>query len=101
MPAVAVEIWSPFRQLGVRASDARGEFRFSREEAKDASGILARRVGMKSAHLRIGPGDTLVVLRMDPEPEALEGLTVTASRASCPNRETPRARALWTALRDR
>ena len=99
---VAVEIWSPVRRLGVRVADDGGAFQFSREEAREVSGILARRVGWRTAHLRASPGDTLVVVRMEPQPEALEGLTVTATRTvPCPNRESPRARALWTALRDR
>jgi hypothetical protein len=99
---IAVEIWSPVRQLGVRVSDDGGAFRFSREEAGEVSGILARRVGWRTARLRVAPGHTLVVIRMEPQPEALEGLTVTGTRvAPCHNRESPRARALWTALRDR
>lgn len=46
-------------------------------------------------------GDTLVVVHMEREPEALPGLTVRAPRGPCTGRDDPRGRALWNALRDR
>lgn len=99
---VRIELWSPVRQLAARETDSGGRFHFTREEAQEAGGILARRAGWQTARLQVSPGDTVVVLSMQTQPEALEGLTVTATRASsCPNRESPRARALWTTLRDR
>lgn len=101
VPGVAVETWSPVRQLGVRVSDDDGTFRFTREEVQEVSGIIARRVGWKTARLRVISADTLLRVSMEPQPETLDGLSVKATRIpACPNREAPRARGLWLALRD-
>jgi hypothetical protein len=101
LAGVTVEAWSPLRLLRARVTDTEGAFRFAPEEVADAQGILARGAGWRTVHVRVAPGDTLVAIRLDPHAAALEGITVTARRASCPNREDARARALWTALRDR
>jgi hypothetical protein len=98
---VAVEVWSAFRQLSSQMTGVGGTFRFAPDSVQAAGGIMARGVGWKTAHVRVAQGDTLVVVRLEPHAATLDGITVTARRAACPNREDPRARAIWTALRDR
>jgi hypothetical protein len=101
VPGATVEAWSPYRRLGARAADAAGAFRFPAEEVQGLGGIFVRRAGWSTAYRGIPWGDTLVVVRMEPQPSVLPGLTVRASPVPCPRRESPRARELWTGLRDR
>lgn len=101
VPGVTVEAWSPYRQIGARASDQAGSFRFPAEETRGLGGIFARRAGWTTAYQGVPWGDTLVMVRMEPAPSVLPGLTVRAAPVPCPRRDAPRARELWTALHNR
>ncbi|MEW5931450.1 MAG: hypothetical protein AB1941_28620 [Gemmatimonadota bacterium] len=98
---VTVEVWSPYHRLAAVASDGAGTFRFTVEETQGVGGIFARRAGWKTAYQGIPWGDTLVVVRMEPAPSVLPGLTVRAAPVPCARRDSPGARELWAALRDR
>ena len=101
VPGVAVEAWSPYTRLAVHTADAAGAFRFSADETQGLGGVFARRAGWVTAYQGVSWGDTLVVVRMEPAPSVLPGITVRAAPAPCPRRDSPGARELWTALRDR
>jgi hypothetical protein len=101
VPGVAVEAWSPYSRLAAHTSDVAGVFRFSADETQGLGGVFARRAGWETAYQGVAWGDTLVVVRMEPAPSVLPGLTVRAAPVPCARRDSPGARELWTALRDR
>lgn len=97
----AVHVWSGTRFLGRGETDARGGFRL-RDLGIDSLTLTVHRPGFQTRIVQLPAADTAVLVRMIPAPVRLAPVTVASSgRRLCPNREDPRARALWTAMRGR
>jgi hypothetical protein len=99
LAGAAVELWAGERKVAVLAADAGGRFEFGAEEARGASGLLVRHPGYRAARMPIARQPAAgIVIALAVQPVALEGVTASAVRGRmCPNRESPTARALWTA----
>jgi hypothetical protein len=97
-----VELWVNSRPAAAAETDARGGFQLSNVQADDGMMLTVRRLGLQTRTLRLAAADTALVVRMEVQPVVLQPLSVTATRRPpCPNREDPRARALWEAMRGR
>ena len=97
-----VEMWVDSRPAAAAETDARGGFQLSNVQADDGMMLTVRRLGLQTRTLRLTAADTALVVRMEVQPVVLQPLSVAAIRQPpCPNREDPRARALWDAMRGR
>jgi hypothetical protein len=97
----SVHVWSGTRFLGRGDTDARGTLRL-RNAAVDSLTLTIHRLGFQTRIVSLPAVDTALLVRMEPAPVRLAPVTVASSgRRLCPNREDPRARALWTAMRAR
>jgi hypothetical protein len=97
-----VELWAaPGRPADTR-TDFDGRFVIAGVQAEPGSMLTVRRLGMRTRTVQLAGGDTALVVRMDVQPVVLAPLSVASTRArTCPNREDPRARALWERMRSR
>lgn len=99
-----VDIWLSSRPATATAAetDAEGGFTLAAGPGDEGGMLTVRRMGLETRTVRLAPGDTALVVRMAARPLALQPLSVTAARRPpCPNREDPRARALWERMRVR
>lgn len=102
VPDALVEIWASSRPVAAADTDERGTFHLPAGPAEEGWMLTVRRPGMRTETVRLAPGDSLLVVRMQARPVALAPVTVQGmSRPRCPNREDPRARALWERMRAR
>jgi hypothetical protein len=103
LPGVSVELWSGTARLAARITEPSGEFVFSPAETADAVGVLARRIGFRTAQVPLGAGTRELTITLGVDAVALEGVTILATGTDpvCPNRDDPRARSLWNAARSR
>ncbi|HEX6038116.1 carboxypeptidase-like regulatory domain-containing protein [Longimicrobium sp.] len=96
-----VQVWTGTRYLGQLNTDEQGTFRLRRLEV-DSLTLTVHRIGFNTRIVELAASDTAVLVRMEPAPVRLAPVTVASTgRRICPNREDPRARALWTAMRGR
>ena len=99
-----VELWLSSRTSAPAAAvetDADGGFALAATGGEGGM-LTVRRMGLETRTLRLAPGDTVLVVRVAARPMALAPLAVRATRRPpCPNREDPRARALWERMRAR
>lgn len=99
-----VELWASLRRTAQATTDADGRFAFDARAAEGATGVRAHRLGLQSVSLALGGETRDLAIRMAPAPLEVAGVTSAAAparRRVCPNREDPRARALWTRMRAR
>ncbi|HEU4880683.1 MAG TPA: carboxypeptidase-like regulatory domain-containing protein [Longimicrobium sp.] len=97
-----VELWIDARPAGAAETDAGGGFRIASVRADDGLMLTVRRMGMQTRTVPLASADTALVVRMEAQPVLLQPLSVAATRRPpCPNREDPRARALWERMRAR
>ncbi|HYW12981.1 MAG TPA: carboxypeptidase-like regulatory domain-containing protein [Longimicrobium sp.] len=100
-----VELWLSSRAVAAAAAaetDAQGTFAIGAAAGEGGRMLTVRRMGLHTRTLPLAPGDTVLVVRMTALPVVLQPLAVTAARRPpCPNREDPRARALWERMRGR
>jgi hypothetical protein len=96
-----VEVWVDSRPAAAAETDPQGGFALT-VQAEDGMMLTVRRLGLQTRTLRLTSADTALVVRMEVQPVVLQPLSVAATRRPpCPNREDPRARALWEAMRGR
>lgn len=97
-----VELWMDSRPAGAAETDDGGVFRIEARQAEGGMMLTVRRVGLRTRTIGLAFPDTALVVRMEAQPVILQPLAVQATpRPPCPNREDPRARALWEAMRGR
>lgn len=99
--SAVVELWAGSRLASGTESDALGRFELG--APADGSRMLSvRRLGFRTRTVELGAADTAVVVRLEQLPLVLDGVSVAvAARRLCPNRDDPRARALWQRMRSR
>lgn len=101
LPRATVQVWTGTRYLGQLNTDEHGTFRLRRLDA-DSLTLTVHRTGFQTRIVALAASDTSVRVRMEPAPVRLAPVTVASTgRRLCPNREDPRARALWTTMRGR
>jgi hypothetical protein len=101
VPHAEVQVWSGTRFLGRGDADAQGVFRL-RSVPVDSLTLSVHRTGFQTRIVHMAASDTSVLVRMTPAPIRLAPVTVSSAGGRlCPNREDPRARARWTAMRSR
>lgn len=97
-----VELWLEDRRVAGGQTDERGRFGLAPVEPERQAMLTVRRLGFQTQTVQLASSDTSLVVRMNPRPVVLEPLTVSATgQRACPNREDPRARALWERMRSR
>lgn len=97
-----VELWADSRPAGAAETDAGGGFRIGSAQSDGGLMLTIRRIGMQTRTVPLASADTVLVVRMEAQPVLLQPLSVAATRRPpCPNREDPRARALWERMRVR
>jgi hypothetical protein len=97
-----LELWAATTAIGSVLSDSAGAFDFGVVDANPPLILSARRIGFKVQTVDVRSPDTAIVVQMDEQPVALSPLRVLHTPEQiCPNREDPRARALWEAMRSR
>lgn len=97
-----VELWAGAQTAGQARTDAAGRFEIGSAPAEPGSVLTVRRVGLRTRTIPLGAGDAEIVVRMEEQPVVLQTLSVVSTRQPrCPNREDPRARALWERMRSR
>lgn len=100
-----VELWlssRPFAAAAAAETDAGGGFVIGAAAGEGSRMLTVRRMGLQTRTIPLAPGDTALLVRMTALPVALQPFVVTAARRPpCPNREDPRARALWERMRGR
>ncbi len=102
VPDAVVELWVGSRQAGAARTDERGGFELAAVPAQDGAMLTVRRVGLQTQTVPLTSANTDLVVRMEVRPVVLPPLAVAAARRPpCPNREDPRARALWERMRSR
>jgi len=99
VPGAAVEAWAGLRAVGSARSGEDGRFVLPNVAPGAATGLVVRRIGYRRLARGLAAADSVVVLRLAPATTGLEGITATAETRGCPNREDPRARAAWEAVR--
>lgn len=96
-----VALWMDEHPAGSTRTGERGEFAIATPLTHEAL-IVVRRLGLRTRAVRVPSADAFMLVRMEAEPVSLLPLTVQAApRPPCPNREDPRARALWERMRAR
>jgi hypothetical protein len=95
-----VEAWTGLRRTASVRSDAAGRFVLA-STGGDATDLVVHRIGFRRLVMSLAAADTVVRLRLVPAPVSLQGITASVETRGCPNREDPRARALWEAARRR
>lgn len=97
-----VELWVGSRQAGAAQTDERGAFEIAAAPSERTAMLTVRRLGLQTRTVQVASGDTALVVRMAVQPVVLQPLSVAVPRRPpCPNREDPRARALWEHMRSR
>jgi hypothetical protein len=100
--AAKVEVWSSLRRTAGTTTDVSGRFSLGVPEVSGATGLVVSRVGYQTRAVPLTSADTTLRVQLQAEPVMLAGITsATEPRIPCPNREDPRARALWEAVRER
>jgi hypothetical protein len=94
LPGVLVELWDAHRRLGADGTDRSGYFRLA-AAASGPRALLARGIGLEPLRHTLAPGDSVVRLVMRPLAVEVSAVTVEARPTECPERDDPRARALW------
>ena len=94
LSGVLVELWDAHRRLGADGTDRSGYFRLA-AVASGPRALLARGIGLEPLRHTLAPGDSVVRLVMRPLVVELSAVTVRATPTECPDRDDPRARALW------
>jgi hypothetical protein len=97
--SAVVEMWGNGEVSGRAITPLSGEFAFSAAEAGGATSITVRRVGFRPARRDVA-GQASIRIVLDEATQHLPEVVVR-SGSGCPNREDPRARALWTQVRHR
>lgn len=99
VPQAAVELWDGNRPVASAVTDDGG--RFALPPAAGAR-LSVRRLGFRPLAMAWSPADSVLALTLEAQLVTLAPLAVAAPvRRPCPNREDPRARALWEAVRRR
>lgn len=97
-----VELWVGARQAAGAETDESGGFQLSAAATEGGMMLTVRRLGLRTRTVPLPSADTTLVVRMEEQPVVLRPLAVEATRRPpCPNREDPRARALWERMRSR
>ena len=97
-----VELWASTRAAGAARTDDGGRFEIAAAPAEPGLVLTLRRVGLRTRTIHLASADTALEVRMDVQPVVLAPLSVLSTRRrTCPNREDPRARALWERMRSR
>jgi hypothetical protein len=97
-----VELWAGFGRVGGMRTDDEGLFEISAALADERLTLTVRRIGLGTRTVHLASANTPLVVRMEVQAVALRPLAVASTaRRMCPNREEPRARALWERMRGR
>jgi hypothetical protein len=97
-----VELWASSQRTAETRTDDDGRFAIPTAQAGPGLMLTVRRMGMQTQTVQLAAGDTAVVVRTRVQPVVLAPVSVAPARArTCPNREDPRARALWERMRSR
>ena len=94
LPGVLVELWDAQRRLAGDGTDASGRFRLA-AAGTGPRALLARRVGFEPLRRVLPQGDSEFQLVMQPLAVEIAAVTVETEPVLCPERDDPRARALW------
>lgn len=95
----AVELWAGGRPLASAVTDGEGRFALP---AAAGDRLSVRRLGFRPLAIAWSPADSVLALTLVARSVTLAPLAVAAPpRRLCPNREDPRARAVWEAMRRR
>ena len=94
LPGVLVELWDANRRLGGDGTDRSGYFRLA-ATATGPRALVARGIGLEPLRRTLAPADSVVRLVMRPLAVVVSAVTVSATPTECPERDDPRARALW------
>ena len=98
----AVELWVDEHPAAATRTDDAGGFALSTRWTHDGAMLVVRGLGLRTQAVPLASRHVVVVVRMESQPVPLPPLTVSAApRPPCPNREDPRARALWERMRAR
>ena len=102
VPGATVELWTGTRSAAATETASDGTFHLPRQEGEGPLTLSIRRMGLRTEAIRLSAADTALLVRMQALPVALAPVVVSsARRRMCPNREDPRARALWERMRAR
>lgn len=93
-----VEVWNSSARLGSAVTDGVGVFRFSASTVTGPTAIFVRAVGYGWFRASVASGDTMLRVSLHPLASQLAPVHVTGNASLCPNRDDPRARALWGAM---
>lgn len=97
-----VELWVAQRRAAAAESSADGAFELAATQVHGPMTVSIRRLGFRTKTIDVVNPDTTLFIQMEIQPLALAPLVVESStRQICPNREEPRARALWERMRSR
>lgn len=101
VPGAVVELWVDARLAAGTQTDADGWFVLD-AKAEDGMMLTVRRLGLQTRTIRLSAEDAVLLVLMHVQPVVLQPVSVAATRRrTCPNREDPRARALWERMRGR
>lgn len=101
VPGVVVTLWTERSEVARTLTDDAGRFTFTRDEAAEATALVARRIGYEPLSTTLGPGDPVRRLMMTPLPAPLPVVAATVPRRQCPAADDGAARALWESVRTR
>lgn len=102
LEGVVVEAWGERGWIASAVTDAAGAFDFPPEVGETVTELRAGRMSFRSARVRVRPGNSSYVLRMDEDPILLPSLVVETARDFCAGRsDEAAARELWEAVRAR
>ena len=102
VPGATVELWTGTRSAAATETASDGTFHLPLQEGLGPLTLSVRRMGLRTHAIALTPADTALLVRMQALPVALAPVVVSSARRRiCPNREDPRARALWERMRAR
>lgn len=99
LSAAEVEIWGEHGRLGAQATAQSGQFMFPTVALRDVNRLTVTRVGYRTETMV--PRDSVLRIELEPSPLALSSIRVEIPQKHCPNVESPDARGLWEAARQR
>lgn len=90
------------QRISTAETDSAGMFEFQPSAVEGSLQLTVRHIGFAPRVLEVAVTDTALMLRMEDAPIILPTVIAAGRRGRlCPNREDPRARALWEAMRNR
>lgn len=99
IPDATIEAWAGLRQVARASSDPAGAFVLPGVRPGAATGLVVHRVGYRRVAVALTAADSVIRLRLARDVLVLPALTAAARTRGCPNRDDPRARAMWEAVR--